>query len=375
MRLGASLPTVTNTIAIVGSPTALGGHFAGMERGPAELRAAGLVDRLRSRPGLAGATFIDHGDAPNDPGWAMDSDPVMKNRQLIIDYLPRLSAHVQSALLIDRSTSSLADDARGLITRPGDAPTGIAAEMNDARPSSAGGVGPSSAGDAGPSSTGGVRAGRASQGELRLLVLGGDCTSHCGAMAALKRHRPNARLAIAWFDAHGDFNIPETTPSGNVWGMPFAMLCSHGDPGLVAACDGPTVREEDAALIGAQVLDEQESRMLAASPVAQFGAGMLAGTAGLAALEGWAKVVGERCDGLYIAFDLDAIDAAEGVAVAMPEPDGLSVETSIEVLRILARTNRVVGFGPTATMRRPDSALDFDRHVDIVAQLAEAALA
>src|SRR5258706_8903421 len=165
-------------------------------------------------------------------------------------------------------------------------------------------------------------------------------------MAAFKRHVPTQRLAIAWIDAHGDFNVPATTPSGNVWGMPFAMLCGRGDPGLVAACDGPTVREEDAALLGAQVLDEQESRMLGASPVAQFGAGMLADSAGLAALEGWARAVGERCDGLYIAFDLDAIDASEGICVAMPEPDGLSVETSVKVLRILAGTNRVVGFRP-----------------------------
>lgn len=304
---------MTDTIAIVGSPTALGGHFGGMERGPTELRAAGLIDRLRARPGLAGTTFVDHGDAPNDPGWAPDPDPVMKNRQLIIDYLVRLSTHVGSAL------------ARGP-----EAP--------------------------------------------RLLMLGGDCTTHSGTMAALKRHAPTMRLAIAWFDAHGDFNFPATTPSGNVWGMPFAMLCGRGDPGLVEACDGPTVREEDAALLGAQVLDEQESRMLAASPVAQFGAGMLAGPAGLAALEGWARAVGERCDAMYIAFDLDAIDESEGVCVAMPEPNGLSVGTSVAALRILARTNRVVGFGPTATMRRADSPLDFDQHVGIVARLTEAAL-
>jgi arginase len=309
VTIGAS---VSSRIAIVGSPTALGGHFAGMERGPAELRAAGLLERLWDRPRLVDATFVDHGDVPNDPGWVAGPDPVMKNRALIIDYLRRLSAYVEEVL--------------------------------DEEP------------------------------RARLLMLGGDCTTHAGTMAALKRATPGSRLAIAWFDAHGDFNIPETTPSGNVWGMPFAMLCGRGDPGLVAACDGPTVLEEDAALLGAQVLDEQESRMLAASPVALFGAGMLAGAAGLAALEGWARAVGQRCDGLYIAFDLDAIDASEGVCVAMPEPDGLSVDTSVEALRILARTNRIVGFGATATMRRPESPLDFDRHVDIVARLTEAAL-
>ena len=305
---------MTDTIAIIGSPTALGGHFGGMERGPAALRAAGLIDRLRAVDAFASTTLVDHGDAPNDPGWAPDDHPTMKNRDRIMEYLPRLSARVGAALV------SGADGGR----------------------------------------------------EPRLLMLGGDCTTHSATMAALKAHSPAARLAIAWFDAHGDFNVPETTPSGNVWGMPFAMLCGRGDPGLVGAVAGPTVAEEDAALIGAQVLDEQESRMLNASAVAQFGSGMLRGRAGMGALDAWARVVGERCDGLYIAFDLDAIDQSEGISVAMPEPDGLSVDTAVEALRILARTNRVLGFGPTATMPRDD--VDIDHHTDIVVRLTEAAL-
>jgi arginase len=237
----------------------------------------------------------------------------MKNRDRIIEYLPRLAGRIGEAL-----------------------------------------------------AAGGAAGGR----DPRLLILGGDCTTHSATMAALKTHAPAARLAIAWFDAHGDFNVPETTPSGNVWGMPFAMLCGRGDPGLVGAVGGPTVAEEDAALIGAQVLDEQESRMLNASAVAQFGAGMLRGRAGLAALDAWARVVGERCDGLYIAFDLDAIDASEGISVSMPEPAGLSVDTAAECLRILARNNRVLGFGPTATMPRED--VDMDHHTDIVVRLTEA---
>ncbi len=299
------------TIAIVGSPTALGGHFAGMDQGPTALRGARLLDRLGSKPGLAGATFVDHGDAPIDAGWAADPDPLMKNRDRIIEYLPRLTAHVEAAL---------------------------------------------GAHDAG----------------AKLLLLGGDCTSHSATMTALQHRNPGARLAIAWFDAHGDFNTPTTTPSGNVWGMPFAMLCGRGDAGLVGACEGPTVLEEDAALIGGQVLDEMESRMLASSPVAHFGAGMMAGVAGLAALEAWGRAVGTRTDGMYIAFDLDAIDAAEPLSVAMPERGGLSVWTATIAIRLLAATNRILGFGPTATMPRP--GFDLMRTADVVAQLTEAAL-
>lgn len=308
------IPELSSSIAMVGSPTALGGHFPGMDKGPSTLRQLGLLDRLRARKGLADLAIADHGDAPIDAGWAADDDPFMKNRQKIIEYMPRLVIHVQRAL--------------------GGKDTAVAPP--------------------------------------RLLVVGGDCTSHAGAMAGLKRRFPDSRLAIAWFDAHGDFNIPTTTASGNVWGMPFAMLCGRGDPQLVAAVSGPTVKEEDAALLGAQVLDEQEARMLAASPVALFGAGMLGGPAGLAALETWARVVGDRTDGMYIAFDLDAIDQSEGVSVAMPEPKGLSLFTATVALRLLAATNRIVGFGPTATM--PRAGADLSRHADIVAQLTEAAL-
>ena len=72
---------------------------------------------------------------------------------------------------------------------------------------------------------------RAGDPDARLLVLGGDCTSQVGALAGLRRARPGARFGLVWFDAHGDFNTPDTTPSGNVWGMPFAMLCGRGDAG------------------------------------------------------------------------------------------------------------------------------------------------
>jgi arginase family enzyme len=120
------------------------------------------------------------------------------------------------------------------------------------------------------------------------------------------------------------------------------------------------------------VLDEQESRMLAASPVAHFGAGMLAGVAGLAALEAWARAVGGRCDAMYIAFDLDAIDSSVPLSVAMPERGGLSVWTAVVALRLLASTNQVVGFGATAAM--PRSGYDLMKTADVVAQLAEAAL-
>jgi arginase len=301
---------MSGSIVVIGAPTALGGHFAGMERTPSELRAAGLLDRLVGQPALSGIDLRDAGDVIVDPGWRADPDPRAKNRAFIAELLPRLAAHV---------TDALADDI-----------------------------------------------------DARLLALGGDCTVHAGVLAGLRRARPGSRLALAWFDAHGDFNTPATTPSGNVWGMPFAMACGHGETDLLAACDAPSVHEEDAALLGGQVLDETESRRLATSRIAHFGAGMLGTAAGTAALEGWARVVGARVSGLYVAFDLDALDAGEGLAVAMPEPGGLGLETALAAIDILARHARIVGFGASAALFPESSAAD--PTVDAIARLAGTAL-
>ena len=298
------------SVVIVGSPTSLGGHFGGMERTPGELRRAGLLERLATRPGLAEVGWSDPGDAANEPGWAPDPDPRAKNRARICAYLPRLAGHVTTGLV-----------------------------------------------DAGP--------------ETRLLVLGGDCTSNAGAMAGLRRARPGLRLGLAWFDAHGDFNTPGTTPSGNVWGMPFAMACGRGDPDLVGAVDGPSVSPLDAALLGGQVLDETESRMLASSGVAQFGPGMLADPAGRSALDAWASVVGSRIDAWFVAFDLDALDASQGYAVAMPEHDGLALATAVAAVRTIAAHRPIVGFGATAALLRPDA--DPAPTVRAIADLVEAA--
>jgi arginase len=281
-----------------------------MELAPAGLRALGLVERIRERPGLAGAEVRDAGDLDIRPGFQPDDDRRARNRAAICAFLPRERDLVVAAL-----------------------------------------------GDA---------------GGARLLVLGGDCTAHAGAVAGLRRARPGARLALAWFDAHGDFNTPDSTPTGNVFGMPFAMSCGRGDPDLVAAADGPTVAEGHAALFGGQVLDEAESRMLAASPIAHFGAGMLATEPGQAAVDGWARAVGRQVDGLYVAFDMDCLDAAGGWAVTMPEPGGLELDTAVATVRRLAEILPVAGFGATAiTLANGDAPAT----VDAVARLVEAALA
>ena len=86
----------------------------------------------------------------------------------------------------------------------------------------------------------------------RPLVLGGCCCSHVGAVEGLAARQE--RLAVVWLDAHGDLNTPETSPSGNAWGMPLRMVI---DSGAVAA--------KNVALVGARNLDPPEEVFIAAS--------------------------------------------------------------------------------------------------------------
>jgi arginase len=307
--------TTRAPIVAVGVPFALGGWLAGRERAvagmttaPADLRARGLLEKVRS--GIAdGGRLEDAGDVPIEPAMREDADRRAKNRSLIVDVLPRIR-------------------------------NGLAEALDGAGP------------------------------DARLFLIGGDCTVHTAALAALRRTRPGARVALAWFDAHGDFNTPDTTPSGDVWGMPFAMACGRGESDLLAACEAPTVREEDCALVGGQMLDEEEGHQLAASRIAHFGPGMLSTAAGLAALEAWAAVVARSVDGFYIAVDHDCLDAAGGWSVAMPELDGLSLATAVAAIGVLAGAAPVLGYGATTvSLSNGDAA----RTVEAVASLAIAA--
>jgi arginase len=297
-----------DVIAVVGVPSALGGQLpAGGHHGMAAAPAELRRRGFLERLGQGGLRLRDDEDLPVDPPYRDDPDLRAKNRVAIAEYLRREAAMVASSV--------------------------VAGE--------------------------------------RLLIVGGDCCAHAGAMAGLRRARPERRLAIAWFDAHGDFNTPDTTPSGHVWGMPFAMLCGRGDPDLVAACDAPSVEERHAALLGGQVLDEPESRAINASPLAHFGAGMLATPGGLAALAAWAVAVGDDVDGLYIAIDHDVLDADEAPwSLTMPEAGGIRLATAVAVVRTLAAAIPVVGYG--ATTMNFDRG-DAERTVDAAVRLAQAA--
>jgi arginase len=153
----------------------------------------------------------------------------------------------------------------------------------------------------------------------RPLVLGGCCCSHVGAVEGLATRYD--RLAVVWIDAHGDLNTPETSPSGNEWGMPLRMII-----------DGGGVASTDVALVGARNLDPPEVDFIQAAGI----------HTGADALERALDGVG--C--VYVAVDFDGLEEGD-IRCFMPEPAGIRLDDAVATMRSIAGNATVVGAGFT----------------------------
>jgi arginase len=172
----------------------------------------------------------------------------------------------------------------------------------------------------------------------RPLILGGCCCSHIGAVQGLAARQD--RLSVVWFDAHGDLNTVESSPSGNLWGMPLRKLIDSG-----------AVDAGDVALVGARNLDPPEEAFIREQ-------GIQVGEEGIVrALEG--------ADCTYIAFDADVLEPS-ALSMFMPEPGGLSVADAERILQGLSGRTNVVGAGFTGAGFEPADVV-------VLARLASAA--
>lgn len=154
------------------------------------------------------------------------------------------------------------------------------------------------------------------------LVLGGDHSIALGSVCGAARGR---RLGLLWVDAHGDFNTAETTPSGNIHGMPLAVLTGRGHPALLALGDQlPLIRPEQVALVGVRDLDYHEREALRWSGVRTFTMHDIDRRGMAAVMNDALQVVTEGTDGFHLSLDLDVVDPREAPGVGTPVLGGIS---------------------------------------------------
>ena len=159
------------------------------------------------------------------------------------------------------------------------------------------------------------------------VVFANDCTSCLGMVKGLEAQSP----ALLWYDSHGDFNTPETTPSGFLGGMPLAALVGRGNQHLMRGMELAPIAESDIIISDVRNLDPEESVMLRESQIAIYET--------LADLDA-ARLPHKP---LYIHFDTDIVDCAEMPAMSYPEPGGPTLDESIASLRIALDKAQVAG--------------------------------
>jgi arginase len=146
-------------------------------------------------------------------------------------------------------------------------------------------------------------------------------------------------------DAHADFNTAETTPSGNIHGMPLAALCGLGDPRLVSLWDEtpPVVDPGRVAIIGARDLDPGEKRNLRQAGVMVQSMEQIDRIGMVAALEKAIHRVSRDVDGIYLSFDMDALDPRHAPGVGTPVPGGLTFREAHLACEVIAETGKLIG--------------------------------
>jgi len=177
------------------------------------------------------------------------------------------------------------------------------------------------------------------------LVLGGDHSIAIGSVAASSNHfdRRAEQVGLIWFDAHGDCNTPETTPSGNIHGMSLAVLLGLGDPDLVRLGGrAPKIRARNTALIGVRDLDPGERQNLKQSGVSIF-------TIREVDERGMRDVVGEAVRvasagtaGIHLSFDLDVLDPEDAPGIGTPVPGGIDYREAHLAMELLHESGAVV---------------------------------
>lgn len=253
--------SASRTVHVVGAPIDLGQTVRGTDVGPAALRYAGLVSRIRE----LGLSVVDFGnvEAPQAAHWA-GQDVVPAIADLCRELRRRVETSVQSGAIA--------------------------------------------------------------------LTLGGDHSVAIGSVSGAMAAGP---AGLLWIDAHGDFNTPETSPTGNVHGMPLAVLLGRGDPRLLDVCRGIQLAPEHVALVGIRDLDRREREELRGAGVAVFtmrdiderGMGHVAREA-LERVRGPGRV--------HVSLDIDALDPVEAPGTATMVPGGLSYREAHLLLEVVA---------------------------------------
>ena len=171
------------------------------------------------------------------------------------------------------------------------------------------------------------------------IVLGGDHSIAAGTIAGMAKHyrKSKRKLGVLWIDAHADMNTPQTSPSGNVHGMPLAATLGLG-PRELTHLGGfaPKILPQNAVLIGIRDVDEKESGNVTSSGVTAFTMREVDELGLRAVMRRAIEAASAGTDGIHLSFDMDSIDPDDAPGVGTPVRGGLTYREAHLAMEILS---------------------------------------
>jgi arginase len=180
------------------------------------------------------------------------------------------------------------------------------------------------------------------------LVLGGDHSVAAGSVSGVAEfyRRRNQKIGLLWIDAHADINTPETSPSGNVHGMPLAALLGLG-PDMLSDILGwrPKVAPENAVLIGVRDVDKTEKENIRRAGIGEVYTMRDIDERGMrTVMEEALRVAGRGTAGYHVSLDMDWIDPEDAPGVGTPVRGGATYREAHLAMEILADHGRLLSF-------------------------------
>jgi arginase len=179
------------------------------------------------------------------------------------------------------------------------------------------------------------------------IVLGGDHSIAIGSVSGLSAfyHRQQSRVGVVWFDAHGDMNTPESSPSGNIHGMPFAAILGQGVKELTEIGGfAPKVLPADCALIGARDVDRKEAEIMRHSGVRIFTMREVDERGMSACVDEAITIASRNTVGFHVTMDMDFVDPDYAPGVGTPVPGGPTYRESHLAMEKIADSGRMLSF-------------------------------
>lgn len=177
------------------------------------------------------------------------------------------------------------------------------------------------------------------------LIIGGDHSIAMGSVSGISAHfrKDSKKVGLMWFDAHGDMNLPGSTPSGNIHGMPLAHLLGYGDPQLSNILGAnPAVAPENVALIGIRDIDRVEREFINRSGITAFTMRDI-DQLGMSEVSRRAlEVVNADTEGFHVSFDLDGCDPEVIPGSGTLVPGGVSFREAHLLLEECASDGRMI---------------------------------